>query len=168
MNVTAACRRRRNFEFEKPEILTFDEDIDETIDLAFRNAFHQKQFVPTKTLRYLNWECNYFSNWIFISFSNSMEVTPLVVLPHFGRHPSSFNQHSGLYSSYPMYSLNSRNKSPQLHPSLFQDESKYQQQQQHRIFFSALSLANFFNNRGSVTYTTFKTGKLNWNVLYVS
>nr|CAH0103684.1 unnamed protein product [Daphnia galeata] len=86
-----------------------------------------------------------------------MEVTPLVVLPQFGRHPSSFNQHSGLYSSYPMYSLNSRNKSPQLHPSLFQDESKYQQEQQHRIFFSALSLANFFNNRGSVTYTTFKT-----------
>jgi hypothetical protein len=36
-----------------------------------------------------------------------------------------------------------------------------QQQQQQRIFFSALSLASFFNNKGSVTYTTFKTGKLN-------
>ena len=106
-----------------------------------------------------------FPKLFFISFLNSMEVTPLVVLPQLGRYPSSFNQHAGLFSSYPMYSLNSRNKSPQLHPSLFQDESKYQQeqqqQQQHRIFFSALSLANFFNNRGSVTYTTFKTGKLN-------
>ena len=102
-----------------------------------------------------------FPKLFFISFLNSMEVTPLVVLPQLGRYPSSFNQHAGLFSSYPMYSLNSRNKSPQLHPSLFQDESKYQQEQQHRIFFSALSLANFFNNRGSVTYTTFKTGKLN-------
>jgi hypothetical protein len=54
VNVTAACRRRRNFEFERPEILTFDEDIDETIDLAFRNAYLHKQFVPTKTLGYLN------------------------------------------------------------------------------------------------------------------
>ena len=110
-----------------------------------------------------------FPKLFFISFLNSMEVTPLVVLPQLGRYPSSFNQHAGLFSSYPMYSLNSRNKSPQLHPSLFQDESKQQQeqqQQQQRIFFSALSLANFFNNKGSVTYTTFKTGKLNWNVFF--
>jgi hypothetical protein len=49
INVTAACRRRRNFEFERPEILTFDEGIDEDIDLAFSNFY--KQFVPTKTLR---------------------------------------------------------------------------------------------------------------------
>ena len=48
MNVTAACRRRRNFEFEKPEILTFDEDIDETIDLAFRNAYLHKHLFPPK------------------------------------------------------------------------------------------------------------------------
>lgn len=50
VNVTAACRRRRNFEFERPEILTFDEDIDEAIDLAFKNFYVTKQFAPTKTL----------------------------------------------------------------------------------------------------------------------
>ncbi|EFX67159.1 hypothetical protein DAPPUDRAFT_115635 [Daphnia pulex] len=139
VNVTAACRRRRNFEFERPEILTFDEDIDEAVDLAFRNSFYHKQFAPTKTL--------------------SMEVTPLAMLPHSGRLPS--NLYPGLGSSYPMYSSSSRNKSPVIHPSLYQEEAKLQQQrqlqqQQQRIFFSALSLANLFN-KGTVTFTTFKT-----------
>ncbi|XP_046655808.1 uncharacterized protein LOC124349358 [Daphnia pulicaria] len=138
VNVTAACRRRRNFEFDRPEILTFDDDIDETVDLAFRNSFYHKQFAPTKTL--------------------SMEVTPLALLPHSGRNPS--NLYPGLHSTYPMYSSSSRNKSPVIHPSVYQDEAKLQQQQQlqnqQRIFFSALSLANVFN-KGTVTFTTFKT-----------
>ncbi|XP_046448194.1 uncharacterized protein LOC124196979 [Daphnia pulex] len=142
INVTAACRRRRNFEFERPEILTFDEGIDEDIDLAFSNFY--KQFVPTKTL--------------------SMEVTPLVVLPpriSSGRNPTIASHHFGLRTSYPMYPMGSRNKSPNIHPSIYphQDEAKLQQQQllnQQRIFFSALSLANVFS-RTTVTFTTFKT-----------
>jgi hypothetical protein len=90
-----------------------------------------------------------------------MEVTPLALLPHSGRYPS--NLYPGLHSSYPMYSSSSRNKSPVIHPSLYQDEAKLQQQQQlqneQRIFFSALSLANLFN-KGTVTFTTFYTGKI--------
>jgi hypothetical protein len=90
-----------------------------------------------------------------------MEVTPLALLPHSGRNPS--NLYPGLHSTYPMYSSSSRNKSPVIHPSVYQDEAKLQQQQQlqnqQRIFFSALSLANVFN-KGTVTFTTFKTGKI--------
>ena len=94
-------------------------------------------------------------------FIKSMEVTPLALLPHSGRNPS--NLYPGLHSTYPMYSSSSRNKSPVIHPSVYQDEAKLQQQQQlqnqQRIFFSALSLANVFN-KGTVTFTTFKTGKI--------
>ncbi|XP_046654670.1 uncharacterized protein LOC124348492 [Daphnia pulicaria] len=63
VNVTGACRRRRNFEFiDKPEILTFDEDIEDDVDVALKNVFHSSnQFLPTKRL--------------------GMEMTPLVVLP---------------------------------------------------------------------------------------
>jgi hypothetical protein len=90
-------------------------------------------------------------------------MTPLAVLPHSGRYPS--NLYPGLHSTYPMYSSSSRNKSPFVHPSVYQDEAKLQQQQQlqneQRIFFSALSLANLFN-KGTVTFTTFKTGKMNY------
>jgi hypothetical protein len=96
-------------------------------------------------------------------FIKSMEVTPLAVFTQSGRHPS--NLYPGLGSSYPMYTSSSRNKSPVIHPSLYQDEAKLQQQQQlqneQRIFFSALSLANLFN-KGTVTFTTFKTGKMNY------
>ena len=47
-----ACRRRRNFEFiDKPEILKFDEDIEDDIDVTLRNVFRSSsQFLPTKTL----------------------------------------------------------------------------------------------------------------------
>ncbi len=99
----------------------------------------------------------FLSNFEF-SFIKSMEVTPLVVLTNSGRNPS--NLYPGLGSPYPMYTSSSRNKSPVIHPSLYQDEAKLQQQQLHhqqRIFFSALSLANVFN-KGTVTFTTFKTG----------
>lgn len=97
-----------------------------------------------------------------------MEVTPLVALPpriSSGRNPSIASHHSGLRTSYPMYPMGSRNKSPYLHPSIYphQDEAKLEQQQllnQQRIFFSALSLANVFS-KTTVTFTTFKTGKLN-------
>lgn len=51
VNVTGACRRRRNFEFERPEIQIFGGHFDEAIELAYRNAYFRKQFVPTKTLR---------------------------------------------------------------------------------------------------------------------
>jgi hypothetical protein len=82
-----------------------------------------------------------------------MEVTPLALLPHSGRNPSIL--YLGLHSSYPMYTSSSRNKSPVIHPSVYQDEAKLQQQQQlqnqQRIFFSALSLANVFN-KGTVTF----------------
>jgi hypothetical protein len=101
----------------------------------------------------------FLSNFDFILIK-SMEVTPLVVLPNSGRHPS--NLYPILGSSYPMYTSNSRNKSPVIHPSLYQNEAKLQQQQlqqQQRIFFSALSLANLFN-KGTVTFTTFHTGKI--------
>ena len=96
-----------------------------------------------------------------------MEVTPLVVMPprvSSGRNPSIVSPPSRLQSSYPVFHpLGSRNKSPYLHPSLYyqQDEVKFRQQQlqqQHRIFFSALSLANLFS-RTTVTFTTFTTGK---------
>jgi hypothetical protein len=52
VNVTGACRRRRNFEFiDKPEILIFDEDIEDDIDVTLRNVFRSSsQFLPTKTL----------------------------------------------------------------------------------------------------------------------
>ena len=90
-----------------------------------------------------------------------MEVTPLVVLPR--RHPSYFNQKFGVRSSYPTYSLSSRNKNPYLHSNLYQDKTKLQQQQ--RLFFSVLSLASLFKNKGTVRYTTFKTGKMNSNEL---
>nr|CAH0103183.1 unnamed protein product [Daphnia galeata] len=146
VNVTGACRRRRNFQFERPEIQTYDDDFDDTIDLALRGAYFRKQFAPTKTL--------------------GMEVTPLVVMPPHsipsGRNPSVVSHHPfGLHSPYPMYSFDSRSKSPYIHPSLFhhQDEAKLQQQQllqQQRIFFSAFSLASLFN-KATVTYTTFRT-----------
>lgn len=117
------------------------------------------------------------SNWNRLIFKNkwSMEVTPLVVLPpriSSGRNPSIASHHSGLRTSYPMYPMGSRNKSPYLHPSIYphQDEAKLQQQQLHnqqRIFFSALLnpsnpilIASVFS-RTTVTFTTFKTGKLN-------
>ena len=99
-----------------------------------------------------------------------MEVTPLVVMPPHsipsGRNPSVVSHGHlpfGLHSPYPMYSFDSRSKSPYIHPSLFhhQDEAKLQQQQllqQQRIFFSALSLASLFN-KATVAYTTFRTGK---------
>ena len=51
VNVTGTCRRRRDLKFEKPEILTFDEDVEESVDAAFNNINQQQQFVPTKTLR---------------------------------------------------------------------------------------------------------------------
>lgn len=103
-----------------------------------------------------------------------MEVTPLVMLPQpipSGRNPSIVSHHPGLHSSHPMHSfIGSRNKSPYLHPSLYQDQLKLQQQQefqeqQQRIFFSALSLANLFG-RTTVTYTTFRTGKFFLNKLF--
>jgi hypothetical protein len=94
-------------------------------------------------------------------FIKSMKMTPLAVFPHSGRHPS--NLYPELGSSYPMYTSSSRNKSPFVHPSVYQDEAKLQQQQQlqneQRIFFPALSLAHVFN-RGIATFTTFKTGKI--------
>nr|CAH0100016.1 unnamed protein product [Daphnia galeata] len=149
INVTGACRRRRNFQFERREIQTYDDDFDDTIDLALRGAYFRKQFAPTKTL--------------------GMEVTPLVVMPPHsipsGRNPSVVSHGHlpfGLHSPYPMYSFDSRSKSPYIHPSLFhhQDEAKLQQQQllqQQRIFFSALSLANLVQ-QGHQTKTEVKSG----------
>ncbi|XP_057380581.1 uncharacterized protein LOC130702966 [Daphnia carinata] len=142
VNVTAACRRRRNFEFERPEILTFDEDIDEAIDLAFRNVYIHKQFTPTKTL--------------------GMEVTPLVYLPPLrssARKPQIASFHSGIESSMPTYMFGSRNKNPYLAPSAYQQQAELQKQQldqENRVFFSALSLANLLN-KVTVTYTTYTT-----------
>ena len=100
----------------------------------------------------------------FLKFS--MEVTPLVVLPSpipSGRNPSIVSHHPGLHSYQPMYSFGSRNKSPPLHPSLYHHEDEMQLklqefQQQQRIFFSALSLANILR-KTTVTFTSFKTGR---------
>ena len=109
--------------------------------------------LPRLSGNYWHFEWNYFFLTFDFFFIKSMEVTPLVVLPHSGRYPSNL---------YPMYTSSSRNKSPVIHPSPYQNEAKLQQQQlqqQQRIFFSALSLANVFN-KGTVTFTTFKTGKI--------
>ncbi|KZS07702.1 Uncharacterized protein APZ42_028536 [Daphnia magna] len=144
VNVTAACRRRRNFEFERPEILTFDEDLDEAIDLAFKNFYVTKQFAPTKTL--------------------GMEVTPLVYLPPLkasARKPQIASFHPGVESSMPTFVFDSRNKNPYLHPSVYQQHQaelqKQQIEQEQRVFFSALSLANVFKNKVTATYTTHTT-----------
>lgn len=51
VNVTGECRRRRDFQFEQPEILTFDDDIEESIDNTLQNLDNYNKFTATKTLR---------------------------------------------------------------------------------------------------------------------
>ena len=50
VNVTGACRRYRGFLIDDPTLLTFDEELDESIDFPFHQALHPK-FMPTRTLR---------------------------------------------------------------------------------------------------------------------
>nr|CAH0101948.1 unnamed protein product [Daphnia galeata] len=57
VNVTGVCRRRRGFLIDDPVILSFDEEIDESID----DVLHPGQFLHTRTL--------------------GVEVTPLVQHP---------------------------------------------------------------------------------------
>ena len=53
VNVTSACRRSsRGIFIDEPIILTFDEELEETIDEAFHRVLLHPQFVPTRTLGY--------------------------------------------------------------------------------------------------------------------
>ena len=53
VNVTSACRRSsRGIFIDEPIILTFDEELEETIDEAFYRVLLHPQFVPTRTLGY--------------------------------------------------------------------------------------------------------------------
>ncbi len=53
VNVTGVCRRRRGFLIDDPVILSFDEEIGESID----DVLHPGQFLHTRTL-----------GWLIISF----------------------------------------------------------------------------------------------------
>ncbi|KAI9563585.1 hypothetical protein GHT06_011049 [Daphnia sinensis] len=61
VNVTGVCRRRRGLPIDEPVVLTFDEELEASVDEAFHHALHPNQFLPTRTL--------------------GVEVTPLVLLP---------------------------------------------------------------------------------------
>lgn len=50
VNVTGGCRRYRGFLIDDPIILTFDEELDDSIDFAIHQAL-RPQFMPTRTLR---------------------------------------------------------------------------------------------------------------------
>lgn len=52
VNVTGTCRRGRGFLIDEPVILTFDDELDETIENELRHMLHP-QFVPSRTLEYI-------------------------------------------------------------------------------------------------------------------
>lgn len=53
VNVTGVCRRRRGFLIDEPVVLSFDDELDDSIDDAFRHALHPGQFM--QTTRTLGW-----------------------------------------------------------------------------------------------------------------
>lgn len=61
VNVSGVCRRRRGLPIDEPVILTFDDELEDSVDQAFHHVLHPNQFLPTRTL--------------------GVEVTPLVLLP---------------------------------------------------------------------------------------
>lgn len=85
--MTSACRRSsRGIFIDEPIILTFDEELEETIDEAFHRVLLHPQFVPTRTLGYdvfpiIKTNCEY--NRLSFNYQNriSVEVTPLVMFP---------------------------------------------------------------------------------------
>lgn len=52
VNVTGVCRRRRGLPIDEPVILTFDDELEESVDEAFHHLLHPGQFLPTRTLGY--------------------------------------------------------------------------------------------------------------------
>ncbi|XP_057376924.1 uncharacterized protein LOC130698161 [Daphnia carinata] len=61
VNVTGVCRRRRGLPIDEPVILTFDDELEDSVDQAFHRVLDPNQFIPTTTL--------------------GVEVTPVVLLP---------------------------------------------------------------------------------------